>query len=320
MNKNDCLRKTDEILSARRAKAKERLAAHEAEIAATVPQIGILQKKLRAVTSEFFRAALEDDFPEEKFRDIKSRSLDLQCQIAEALHENGYAPGYLDLQYICPECEDTGFIGREMCKCYKKALSEVYLENSHLKTVCKNQSFRNYDLTFFEGDDRERMKKLLNFCRKYAAGFSEKSPNLLFVGTPGCGKTYLSCAIGTEVIRNGWFVLYAPVQELIDTFEAAKFGRDDAADTAVYTDCDLLIIDDLGTEMTTSFSESVLYNVVNTRLNLGKPMIISTNCTPEDMQGIYHDRLISRLVYDFVTLPFCNRDIRHEKKSRKAKK
>lgn len=320
MNKNDCLRKTDEILSARRARAKERLAAHEAEIAATLPQIGILQKKLRAVNSEFFRSALDDDFPEEKFHDIKNRSLDLQCQIAETLHENGYTPDYLDLRYECPLCEDTGFIGREMCKCFKKALSEVYLENSHLKTVYKNQSFRNYDLTFFEGADRERMKKLLDFCRKYAAGFSAKSQNLLFSGTPGCGKTYLSCAIGAEVIQNGGFVLYVPVQELIDTFEAAKFGKDESADTAVYTDCDLLIIDDLGTEMTTAFSESVLYNVINTRLNLGKPMLISTNCTSEDMQGIYHDRLISRLVYDFVTLPFCKKDIRHEKKTRKAKK
>ena len=113
-----------------------------------------------------------------------------------------------------------------------------------------------------------------------------------------------------------------PTSSLLKALNAQNLEVEglDLLTSEIPEDCDLLIIDDLGTEMTTSFSESVLYNVVNTRLNLGKPMIISTNCTPEDMQGIYHDRLISRLVYDFVTLPFCNRDIRHEKKSRKAKK
>ena len=134
------------------------------------------------------------------------------------------------------------------------------------------------------------------------------------------GKMFLASEMIGETIKNdGIIYLFGCGHSHLAALDCF-YRAGGLANVSAMLDCDLMILDDLGTEMTTSFSESVLYNVVNTRLNLGKPMIISTNCTPEDMQGIYHDRLISRLVYDFVTLPFCNRDIRHEKKSRKAKK
>lgn len=319
MNKADCIRRTDEVMASRRVAAVQTQAAHQAEIAEKIPEIIRIEKEMRDVSARFFADAMEKEISEEAFKEIKSRSLDLQKRRAELLFEHGYPLDYLEIKYACPECRDEGFIGQKMCKCYRKALSEQLLEESNMKKICKGQTFAKFDLSFYDEDDQPKMKKLADYAKKYASTFTLKSPNLLMLGAPGCGKTFLSCAIGSEVINKGYFVVYAPVQEMIDAFEDVKFGKNPDADTDCYTECDLLVIDDLGTEFSGPLAESVLYNVINTRLNLGKPMIISTNVSVEDMQGMYHDRLTSRMMYDFVKLPFCTKDIRREKEVRRVK-
>ena len=171
-----------------------------------------------------------------------------------------------------------------------------------MQKIYQNKNFRNFDLTFYsEGADRNKMKAALEYCKKYVRSFDKVCRNLLFLGDPGSGKTFLSCAIGTELIKTGHFVLYTPIQDMLDDFEKVHFGKGDA-DTESYKECDLLIIDDFGAEFKNSFSESVLYNIINDRLN--------------DIEDNYHDRLFSRMMYEFAKIPFAKVDIRREKELR----
>ena len=233
--------------------------------------------------------------------------------------QNGYAADYLDPIHTCPICLDEGVLDGQLCACYKQALSEEYLKQSGMSHLFNGCSFAHYDLSLYPEHAREKMQDLLNFAKKYVASFGEESQNLLFVGEPGCGKTYLSVCIGCELIRTGKFVLYAPVQELLKDFEAATFrNKEGGLPTEDYLDADLLIIDDLGTEFYSSFVESTLYSVINTRLTRKKPTVISTNLSIEDRGECYASRLNSRLTYSFLNLNFPDADLRAESLRRKA--
>ena len=147
-------------------------------------------------------------------------------------------------------------------------------------------------------------------CRDYAHQFSPRSGNLLLFGAPGLGKTFLSACIARSVADNGFSVVYDTAGKLFSDFEAVKFGNDGDALTKKYLECDLLIIDDLGTEMTTQFTQSVLYQVVNTRLMESKPMIISTNLLSDAISHRYPGPIASRLLGVFQLCPFLGQDIR----------
>jgi DNA replication protein DnaC len=277
--------------------------------------------------SEFFTFIISKSNNSGDFNDYKTKSLDLQQERAELLHENGYPITYMDINYDCKLCKDEGFIGLDQCECYKREMSLEFLKQSNLAPILKDQTFENYNLSYFDKSkdsngksQHEYMKKIFDFCRGYAENFEKSQANLLFCGAPGCGKTYLSCAIGYELIKKGKFVFYAQAQEMVSDFEAEKFQKKEPdEDTDVYFDCDLLIIDDLGTEFQTAFSDTVLYNVINGRLNKKKPIIISTNYPIQELKGTYHDRLNSRLMYEFINMVFVNKDIRMVKLSSKKK-
>ena len=154
------------------------------------------------------------------------------------------------------------------------------------------------------------MQLTFNHCRRYAKEFSRKSPSLLFTGGPGLGKTYLSACIARTVADSGFSVVYDTAGKLFADFEAEKFGGRGEEQTRKYLACDLLIIDDLGTEMTTQFTQSVLYQVINTRLMEDKPVIISTNLTDESLRQRYAAPIVSRLTGAYQTCQFLGHDIR----------
>ena len=257
---------------------------------------------------------------------FRETSLGLQEEITALLVQNGYTADYLDPVHHCSLCADEGVVDGQLCACYKQALSEQYLSQSGMQKLFSGSSFASFDLSLFpEAPDgegispRDRMKKILDFSKKYVKSFGEDSQNLLFVGEPGCGKTFLSVCIGCELIRSGKFVLYAPVQELLSDFEAATFRNKEATmPTEEYLDADLLIIDDLGTEFYSSFVESTLYSVINTRLTRKKPTVISTNLSQEDRDACYASRLNSRVTYSFLNIGFPEADLRAETLKRRA--
>ena len=157
-----------------------------------------------------------------------------------------------------------------------------------------------------------RMEKILNFCESYAVNFTPKSRSILFQGGSGLGKTHLSLAIAKEVIGNGYGVVYSSAPDILSRLESERFNDDKTTDATenLLKECDLLIIDDLGTEFLTQFTLSKIYNIINTRMLLKKPIIISTNLTLKELEKSYHQRLVSRIIGEMLRLKFIGRDIR----------
>ena len=188
------------------------------------------------------------------------------------------------------------------------------------------QSFETFSLDWYseEADPalgisaRENMDWVYRTCRAYAEGFSLKSGNLLLTGEPGLGKTFLSAAIAREVSGEGWSVVYDTAGHIFESLEARKFGREEEDEEGVerIRQCDLLILDDLGTELTTAFVQSALYQLINTRLLERKPAILSTNLGLLDLSRRYSPQIASRLEGEYQILPFFGEDIRKLKKER----
>ena len=235
---------------------------------------------------------------------------------AQLLCANGYPADYSDVHYECNECSDTGFVNGKMCKCMRTALNYAGYESSGVLKLIEKQNFETFDLTYYEGGERQHMESILNRAKSYAAKFDGNSmSNLLFMGQTGIGKTHLSSAIAKVIIDNGYDVVYESAQKIFADFEAERFGRVPAGEdrTRRYMECDLLIIDDLGTELTNQFTISSLYNVINSRLNRRKSMIINTNLMQAELCDRYSDRISSRLFGLFSPYLFTGDDIRSRK-------
>ena len=236
---------------------------------------------------------------------------------ADILVAAGFPANYTEIRYECSECGDTGTVGYRMCRCMRDKLIKAGLESSGMYELIKTQSFDNFELKYYSGDALPRMKAIFDIAKKYAEDFeAEKSGSILMMGGTGLGKTHLSSAMGGLIIEKGNDVYYANAVDMLADFEKEKFGNlrsSESADTEKYFSCDLLIIDDLGTELVSQFSTSCLYNLINSRLIRKKSTIINTNFTKEEMRKKYQDRITSRIFGEYLVLPFAGTDIREKK-------
>lgn len=252
----------------------------------------------------------------ERLAAVRAENEELLSLRREWLNIHGFTPDYTDPHYECELCHDTGSVGMSMCRCMKLALIEAGYESSGIGNLMKTQSFDTFDLSYFQ-DDREQyayMKKVLDFCRRYATDFSDiKHNNLLFLGNTGRGKTHLSTSIAKVIIERGYDVVYDTAQNIFADFENERFRHADNRPTERYFDCDLLIIDDLGTEMSNQFTVACLYNVINTRINFDRSIIINTNLATAELRKRYSDRILSRLFGEFQLFEFIGADIRQLK-------
>ncbi len=294
------------------------------EVEAGHPEMAEINAALSQTGLRIFEAAMAGREGLEqriaKLRDDNRRLLDDRAAL---LTVYGYPADYLDLKYECSACMDTGFIdnGTRLCTCMRRALVLAGYESSGIGPLLERQTFENFSLQYYtDPADRRRMEQVLETARRYVGLFSdEKSQNLLFFGQTGLGKTHLSSAIAKSLIDRGFDVLYETAQNLFGDFEDEKFNR--AYNTGVeerktdrYFSCDLLIIDDLGAELSNQFTASCLYNLINTRFNMGKSCIISTNLTHPEIEKRYSQRVLSRLLGQYQNLQFTGRDIRMMKK------
>jgi DNA replication protein DnaC len=269
---------------------------------------------------------------DDKMSEIKRKNQELIKSRKLLLKNAGYPENYTEPIYECYICEDSGYKRDVMCDCLKKALAAESINDSGLGRVMKNQTFENFNLNFYDkkkSSDKlvnespyRHMKSVCDKCKKFAENFggeySETSErNLMFIGTPGLGKTHLSSAIAYEVIKKGYDVFYDSAQSILYSFEKERFtrakGTFDADIIERYMTCDLLIIDDLGTEFSGNMIVSSLYNLINMRLLENKSMIISTNLTGNEMQNRYAVSIISRIFGEFTILNFIGEDIRFKK-------
>ncbi len=261
---------------------------------------------------------------EERIEKLKQENEELRRIRAEILISNGYPADYSSVKYECEKCRDTGFIGTKMCDCMKQRLTLAGYESSGLGGLIRTQSFESFDLTKCNqsAEQYRGMKTVYEDSKRFAAEFEPGSGrNLLFMGSTGLGKTHLSTAIAKVVIERGFDVVYDTFQNVMRSLEKERFGRADEAinQTNRLFSCDLLIIDDLGTELTNQFTISALYNLVNTRINSAKSMIINTNLSLDDILARYGERISSRLFGQFSGYIFVGKDLRVEEAIRRLR-
>ncbi len=263
----------------------------------------------------------------EKLESLKKTNQSLQNELKEILKKANLPSNYLDLSYDCEKCKDTGYVDGKMCSCLKNILkAETYNQLNKLSPLSLS-TFDSFKLDYYPTDTNEqssvrtRMSRILNYCINYAGNFSLISDNLFMNGATGLGKTHLSLAIANEVIKKGFGVIYVSTPSIVSKLEKERFhyaeNKDETESHLIL--CDLLILDDLGTEFQTTFSNASIYNIINSRILYNKPTIISTNIPPEKIQNSYSERLMSRIWGYYRLINFCGQDIRSKIGSEKSR-
>ena len=319
---NEVLQRARARLAAAKADRESENQQHLAEAYAKVPQLREIDRQLRMTMAMAAQAAFAQGGDVlSAMEEVKQKNLALQQQ-RQQLVETYFEEGFLDDSPICSHCGGSGYVGAAMCECLKELCRQEQKKELTFLNVGR-ETFDQFRLDYYPDKPDARlgvnirsvMEKTFQTCRKYAYGFTEKSGNLLFSGDTGLGKTFLSACIARTVADRGYSVVYESAGHLFAKLERAKFSGDEEARDEIrkYTACDLLIIDDLGTEMPGQFANSALYGLINDRLLAGKPMIISTNLNVEDMSRRYSPQIASRLRGSFMRVAFLGEDIRVKK-------
>ena len=286
------------------------------------PRLREIDKQLRITMAMAAQAAFAGggDF-NGAMEQVREQNLALQRE-RQAIIDAHFGPEGLADGPICDHCGGSGYVGSNMCQCLRALCSQEQKKELTLLSAGA-ESFDQFRLDYYPDridpkwgvNIRTIMDKTFQTCRKYALSFGEKSGNLLFSGDTGLGKTFLSACIARTVADRGYSVVYESAGHLFTKLERAKFDNDEAAREEIkkYTACDLLIVDDLGTEMPSQFVTAALYSLINDRLLAGKAMIISTNLNTEDLTRRYNSQIASRLRGSFTRVAFLGDDIRVKK-------
>lgn len=292
---------------------------HLAEAYAKVPRIREIDIQLRRTMAQAAQAAfLQGSDGKELLEKARIQNLELQQERALLAYEN-FEEGYLDETPICEVCGGTGYIGSNMCECLEELCRQEQKKEISVLTGGK-ESFSQFRLDYYSdytdskygASPRTIMERNFQNCKKYALNFSANAGNLLFIGGTGLGKTFLSACIARAVADRGFSVVYETAGHLFSRLEQAKFGGGEEArrEAAKYNACDLLILDDLGTEMPGQFVTAAFYGLLNDRLLYNKPMVISTNLNVDELARRYSPQIASRLHGSFNRLTFVGEDIR----------
>ena len=308
---------------ARLAQAKEDRESenrqHLQEAYQQVPRLREIDMELRRTMAMAAQAVfVSGGDAREAMERVRMQNVSLQEERAKLAAEY-FEEGYLDDSPICDRCGGSGYIGSAMCECLTELCRQEQKKELTLLSGGK-ENFSQFKLEYYSdltdpkygASPRLIMERNFRTCRSYAMTFSQHSGNLLFVGGTGLGKTFLSACIAKTVADRGYSVIYETAGRLFSKLERAKFGSDEDArkEAEKYNQCDLLIIDDLGTEMPGQFVTAALYSLVNDRLLENKPMVISTNLNVDEMSRRYSPQIASRLHGGFNRLTFVGEDIR----------
>lgn len=297
----------------------------ENDLLCRVPRLAEIRSELRSTMAQIMSKALRKGADVERaMAEIREENLALQAERREILKGYGLTEEVLEYQPACRLCGDAGYTRDGVCRCLKEYyIREQIAELSHLLDL-GNQSFDTFEFRWYDTvpvsrsgvSARENMELIYETCSNYAHKFGRHHDNLLLFGDPGLGKTFLSACIAREVSEKGYSVVYDTAGHIFSQFERQKFGRDDEeadSDVSRVLNCDLLIMDDLGTELLTEFVRSALYQIINSRLQAKKCTIISSNFKPEELGRRYSSQIFSRLEGEYRQLAFFGADIRRQK-------
>ncbi len=302
--------------TARRHAAAEESERRKQALYREIPALSEIDRQLSSIGVRVMGAALKGGDVEGAVMQMRSEHEALRARRDAILTAAGYPADYTDIHYRCEACSDTGFFGTNMCTCMRQELILAGYESSGIASLMERQSFDSFTLGYYTGADRESMARNVEMLKSFADGFSTRcSENYLLIGGTGLGKTHLSTSVARAVIDGGFDVVYDTAQGMFSVFEANRFGKSESDTEAEerYFTCDLLIIDDLGTEMTNQFTVSCLYNIINSRVNNRRATMINTNLSSAELRARYADRITSRLFGEFRPLLFSGKDIRAQK-------
>ena len=319
--------KATRIIAERKEKRRRELEWRKSDVFAKVPRIREIEEELDRFGIRMLNLLADGEYDEKKaVSSIMAQNQEFMKERERLLVQAGFSKDYLEIPYSCPLCEDSGFVDGRLCNCLQSEITAIALKEANLSKLLSEQTFENFKLSYYSADyvdeygcsPRENMQAILSECKSFAENFDTTEENLLLCGSCGLGKTYLSSAIANELIKKGKDVLYVSSNALFPILEDMHFGRD-VSEEAEYIvkkvgECELLILDDLGSEFVTQFTSAELFRIINNRLISGGKMIISTNLNRSMLKNTYNERIASRITGGFSILEFLGDDIRSIKK------
>lgn len=324
---NSILREYD----ARRLKSHREAAARRERLYEEIPMLKELDEQIAHGSVQSAKLSLSGD--PNALLSLREQNEALSAKKKALIAAHGYPENYLEPQYECPDCSDTGFIGREKCHCFRQAVVDMLYAQSNVRHAIGSENFDTFSYRYYPDDyidesvqmtPLENIRRVVAGAKQFIADFDAAPGNLLIYGNTGVGKTFLTNCIARELILTGHTVVYLTAFELFDILERRKFSRPDSGEDEDYSetanqyahirDCDLLIIDDLGTELNNAFISSQLYQCINERLLGRRATIISTNLSFEQLKNNYSERIFSRITGSYTFLKIVGEDIRIRKK------
>ena len=310
-------------IESRRNKAFQTLELHKAEISKKAPEIDSLYNKILQTSIDLSKAILSRSDNIEKIIDeLKNKNLENQLFIKVMLKEFGYPEDYLKAKFTCPICNDSGYVNGSRCQCFNELIKKYTVDELNESCKIELHDFDEFNLGLYSNipDEksgiipREGMNEILIQCKNYVDTFSKNSCSLFFLGKTGLGKTFLSSMIAKSLIEKGFNVVFDSINNFLIMAENDHFGRSNGNTVETIINADLVILDDLGSEFSTPFNNSTLYNIINTRINMEVPTIVSTNLSLSELNEKYDDRIISRLTGMYTPFRFFGTDIRQVKR------
>ncbi len=288
-----------------------------------IPELKTINDNIASYSVEAARKKLEADTSSCNL--LKKKISDLKNEKANLLAQAGFSEDYFEPVYTCPHCKDTGYIHSEKCSCFKQEIINAVYSQSNIKEILKRENFSAFSYDYYSKEDInpttglssfDTVKKAVTECHRFIDDFDNKPKNLFFYGDTGVGKTFLSNCVAKELLEKGYSVIYFTAFQLFDILSKGVFSRDADAIAAHQNifDCDLLIIDDLGTELSNSFTSSQLFLCVNERILRQKSTIISTNLSMNHMVDLYSERTLSRISSNYSIIKLFGDDIRIKKR------
>lgn len=322
-----------QVIADRKKENESRLRRRREEAFSHRPELEELEREMTTLMASSALVALKKGGDAaQAIRQVRAESEAISARRRSLLAEMGLPEDWLDDIVFCPVCEDRGYVEGRPCQCLLEEYKKTSVGILSYALDFGEQSFKQFDLSLYEGSspaETERVRRIMDnlrrLCEDYANNFAPDSQSLLFRGGTGLGKTFLSACIARVVSEKGFSVVYDTAVSVLEAFEAQKFARDEetgangAEAVRRCLSCDLLILDDLGTELPAGYTQSALYTLINTRLISGGKTIVSTNLTDEELRRRYTPQTVSRLLGEYITLSFVGRDIREVKKERRAR-
>lgn len=290
-----------------------------------IPQLHEYDVSIAEQSVASAKLALAGD--QDAVKQLKKRIHELSTEKEALMIAHGFPANYLTPDYKCPICKDTGYVGREKCQCFKQAIVDLLYAQSNIKRAIEIENFSTFSFDYYDKNyidettklsPYDNMKKVVRECLAFIKNFNDSSSNLLIYGNPGVGKTFLTNCIARELLNTAHTVLYLTAFQLFsilekNTFEKSKEDYETSEQFNGIMNCDLLIIDDLGTELNSGFVSSQLYLIINERYLSRKSTIISTNLSLDDMKRLYNERVFSRITSNYKLLKIVGDDIRLKK-------